>query len=610
MNARIPVKHHDILPGINPASRHDPSLAWFREARLGMFITFGLWAGVTPAENGQYGYGDRYLEYEALAKTWNPSSLDVEQWMDVAVSAGCRYVTFVAKHLDGFCLWDTATSDFKVTNTPFKRDLLREVSEAARRRGLRVCVYCIQHDWRSPYFVNLPGNYSDRYWKRHDDQPDWERHIEYVKTQITEILTQYGRIDGIWFDAHNKTEKHWRGRELYALVKSLQPHAVVNDRAGYGDYLGPECEPQWMEDYDPDEFMIELCDLTFDGWGWHKDAVSYSVPNRVDLLARCAGAGANLLINVGPDPAGRIPRQQAEVMAGIGDWMRTRGEAVYGTEACRLDGQGDAIRASRLGNQVHVFLRQYPAMSRIEVPGIRSLPKRARLLGGPELSCEMVNGTLRVSGLPIRPTDELTQVISLSFAGEPVVVKPRRPVRREVVAPIATDQPTILPAGWANVWGRSRKGYRHAVIDLDAPDVGLDKLPAEFRSFGAEGRKIVAQWRAYQQQAGWPIECERPMKVRVRLCLRVPELMAGSTYEIHCGDAVLAGTLRGQPMPPDWKPTPPDWFRGFTYLPFAWEEAGELTLPAGRSTLVMNPTWIPYGNFFCDVLGLELTPLT
>lgn len=99
------------------------------------------------------------------------------------------------------------------------------------------------------------------------------------------------------------------------------------------------------------------------------------------------------------------------------------------------------------------------------------------------------------------------------------------------------------------------------------------------------------------------------MKALVRLCLRVPELMAASTYEIRCGDPALAGILRGQPMPPDWNPTTPDWWRGSTYLPFVWEEAGELALPTGRSTLVMNPTWIPYGNFFCDVPGLELTPL-
>jgi alpha-L-fucosidase len=607
---QIPVAHHDILPGTNPASRHDPNLAWFREARLGMFIHFGLWAGVTRTEHGQYGYGDRYLEYEALAKTWNPSALDVEQWMDVAQSAGCRYIMFVAKHLDGFCLWNTATSDFKVTHTPFKRDLLREVSEAARRRGLRICVYCIQNDWRSPYMVNLPGNYTDRYWKRHDDQPDWDRHMEYVKAQITEIFTQYGRIDGVWFDAHNKSEKHWRGRELYALIKKLQPTAVVNDRAGYGDYLGPECEPEWMEDYDPDEFNIELCDLTFDGWGWHKDAVPYSVPSRVDLLARCAGSGANLLINVGPDPSGRIPEEQADVMAGIGDWMRTRGEAVYGTESCRLDGQGDALRASRKGNDVFVFLRRYPDRSVVSIPGVKALPKTACLVGGPSLSCQMKNGVLEVGGLPVRPKDELTQVIKLSFTGEPVVVKPRRPVRREVVAPIATDQATILPAAWANLTGRSRKGYRHAVRELDPPDVGLDKLPAEFKAYGAEGRQAVTQWRAYQQQAIWHVETQGALRARVRLCVRVPELMAGSRFEIRCGTNVLQGQLPGQPMPTEWTPTPPDWFRGFHFLPFAWEDVGELDLPAGRSDIVMNPTWIPYGNIFCDVLGMEICPIS
>jgi alpha-L-fucosidase len=608
IKAAIPVLHDDILPGINPASRHDPNLAWYREARLGMFIHFGLWAGVTETEHGAYKYGDRYPEYEALARTFNPKHLDVEQWLDVAQSAGCRYIMFVAKHLDGFCLWDTDTSDFKVTNTPFKRDLLKEVAEATRRRGMRICVYCIQHDWHSPYFVNLPGNYTDRNWKRPEDQPDWERHMAYVKAQITEIFTRYGRIDGIWFDAHNKTEKHWRGRDLYALIKKLQPNAIVNDRAGYGDYLGPECEPEWMEDYDPDQFIIELCDLTFNGWGWRKDAAFYSVPNRTDLACRCAGSGANLLINVGPDPTGKVPEEQAAVMAGMGEWMKTRGEAFFGTEACRLDGQGEEYRASRRGNDVYVFLRRYPPMTRIRVPGIRSQPASARLLGGPSLSCAMRNGVLEIEGLPVRPTDELTQVLKLSFAGVPPVVKSRKPVRREVVAPVAGDQPTILPAGWADAAGRSRKGYRHVVRALDVPDRGLDALPAEFKPFGDEGRMAVSQWRAYQQTATWHVECDAAMRVRVRVCVRVPDLMAGSAYEIRCGASVLKAELRGQDMPADWKPTPPEWFRGFTYLPFAWEEAGELDLPAGRSDLVMNPTWMPYGNFFCDVLGLEVTP--
>ena len=604
MQVAIPVKYDDVMPGINPASRHDPNLEWFREARLGMFIHFGLWAGVTETEHGPYKYGDRYREYEALANKFNPGSLDVEKWVDVAASAGCRYITFVAKHLDGFCLWDTDTSDFKITNTPLKRDLLKEVAEATRKRGMRICVYCIQHDWRSRYFVNLPGNYTDRCWKRHDDQPDWERQIEYIKAQITEILTKYGRIDGFWFDAHNKSEKHWRGRELYALVKKLQPHAIVNDRAGYGDYLGPECEAHWLEDYDPDEFIIELCDLTFDGWGWHKNAAFYSVQSRVDMLARCAGSGANFLINVGPDPSGQIPKEQAAVMAGIGEWMKTRGEAVYGTESCRLDGQGDDFRASRKGNDVHVFLRRYPPMSRVKIPGVRSLPSSARLLGGPTLSCAMKDGVLEIDGLPVRPTDELTQVVKLSFAGKPAVVKPRKPIRREVVVPIAPDQATVLPAGWASVSGRSRKGYRHVVRELDAPDSGLDRLPAEFKTFGEDGRKVVAQWRAYQQKAVWHIECDKAMDVRVRVCLRVPELMAGSTYEIRCCDNLLKCETRGQAMAADWQPTPPDWFRGFHYMPFAWEDAGSLKLPAGKSEIVMNPTWIPYGNFFCDVLGL------
>jgi hypothetical protein len=220
----------------------------------------------------------------------------------------------------------------------------------------------------------------------------------------------------------------------------------------------------------------------------------------------------------------------------------------------------------------------------------------------------MNGGVLEIDGLPVRPTDELTQVVKLSFAGNPAVVKPRKPVRREVVIPVAADQATVLPAGWANVFGRSRKGYRHVVRELDAPDRGLDRLPAEFRPFGEDGRKVVAQWRAYQQKAVWQVECDRAMKVGVRVCLRVPQQMAGSTYEVRCGAGTLKSEIRGQAMPADWTPAPPDWFRGFHYMPFAWEDAGELDLPAGRSEIAMNPTWMPYGNFFCDVLGMELMP--
>jgi alpha-L-fucosidase len=601
---------------IRPGAKDDPASRWFAEARFGMFIHFSLASMFGEDLGHQYQRRVPYRQYEANVERFNPSAFDAAQWVDVAASAGCRYITLTAKHVEGFCLWDTATTDFKITRTPFGRDIVAELSAHCHRRSMPLCLYINPDDWHARFKPNLAGNWGDRNWARHDDEPDWEKHRVYIERQLTEVLTSYGPIAGIWFDCTHLPERHIQGRRIYEHIKKLQPACLVNDRAKWGDFLTPEW--QIAEHLDADGYLIEQCtSVAEDGWGWRSDFRYRSVPALVDLLVRTAGCGSNLLLNVAPDPTGVIPPPQASRMASVGRWLKRNGEAIYGTRGVKLAGRGDGVRVTRRGRDVYVLMRQWPGGESVTVCGIASLPASARLLGGGALECKLTGAGLAIDRLPAEPPDATAQVVHLRYEAEPVLVAPAAPVEVVHRIAVALRGATLLPVGLARLDGLTVKGWRHSVKRLSGGDAAYrqkpDSLPSCSDQPMNEGPRVVTgldaiiDWRHEEESTHWALSVPAALRAKVRVCLRCPKIVAGSAYEIRCGHGVLAAKVQGNgPMEDSVRM---DWWNGYAYLPFVWEDAGEIDLPAGAQELAMQPTGNAWGGNFADVMAVELEAL-
>jgi alpha-L-fucosidase len=615
---------------INPASRHDPNLQWFRDARLGLFIHYSVVAsrhGVTEHMQAQKRISDE--DYRREARTCALERFSAAHWVDQAEAMGARYVTLVCKHHDGFCFWDTKTTDFNIMNTAFGRDLVREVSDECRRRGIRFCVYCSQPDWHARTYAWKPGAWGDRQWSVSGEQPDHEKYLAYLRRQLTELLTNYGEVSGVWFDASDWTEARWRGRELYALIKKLQAQAAVNERAGYGDYLSAEV--QLDETIDGRLYMQEQClSVARHGWAYHADSDWRSARELVDIVVRMIGCGSNLLLNIGPTGDGTVPEPATSRLRELGQWMKTHAEAVYGTEAVRPAGLPDTVRAARRGDDIFLFLREWPFSDRLEVPGLPGRPARAELMGSGPLPLDLSGkaGTWRIEGLPAsRPTD-LPAVLKLSFDRSPIVIRPQPAPVAEHVVTVASDMPNILPVTLAACRGFRCKNFRHHVAALVPPDAAFSQEVPELgwldatrrgrRNAGqtdqarmwaeedGDKRFAICDWRGVDQTIVNHLWAEGAFTARLRLLLRVPEGFGGSLLAVRCGDCRIEPRIRGNPGVEARRENGPDWWQGWRNLPFVWEDMGEIAIPAGRSTLELQPAEIPYGCFVADVAGVWL----
>ena len=607
---------YELEAPVHPDARRNPAYQWYRDAKFGLFVHFGYGSlfGTDMYSSPNF---ENYREHEAGIDRFDPQHLDVERWVIAAKEAGCRFIVPTAKHHEGFCLWDTRTTAFNVMNTPCGRDIVSELREACDTHGVKLCLYLTQRDWHSRHLPAREGVSGDRLWKRDDDEADLEKHCDYICAQLTELLTGYGPIGMIWLDGIEKPESAWRGRRMYETIKALQPDCLVNERAGFGDYLSPEWHLR--EDIDPERYIIESSlSIALNGWGWVPGIGAHSSAWCVDTLVTKAACGSTLLLNVAPDKDGVIPEDQHERLRDLGRWLAVNGDAVYGTEPVPLAGLDEDWRVTRKGDDHYLILRTQPTYDRIRVPGMQTPPAAARVLGGSELTVSQEDdGMLVLAGLPAR-TDGLAQVVHLAYDASPAVRLRPKPPRVEQVVTLADDTAVELPARLANIEGLGSKGDLLRVERLQAPDAAL-ALPERFEAFthhdihelnrwATREREAWAtvNWRSVHTKLVWHLESDRERRYRVDLTLRCPAPYAGSPYHLRCGDAELVAAIGGNPETPC---IAPDWWKGWYTLPFVTETAGALTIPAGRHRLVMQPRDLALGIGFADVAGLRLEPL-
>lgn len=333
---------------------YEKRMQWFVQARFGMFIHWGLYA--VPARGEWVRSNERMPEekYMPFFREFDPSAADPKAWVQAAKEAGMGYVILTAKHHDGFCLFDSELTDFKSTNTPMGRDIVREFLEAGREAGLKVGLYYSLIDWHHPDFPH----HGDRYHPMRSDpaasneERDFERYLAYMHEQVKELCTRYGRLDVLWFDfSYNQLRgEAWRANELADMVRTLQPGILLNNRLEvsgegfgslaqgepapcHGDFVSPErmVPPEGLFDPQGRPLYWETCTTMNHSWGycagdpWYKPA-----PLLLKKLVECVSKGGNFLLNVGPDGNGRIPRQAMNTLKYLGQWMQINGESIRG----------------------------------------------------------------------------------------------------------------------------------------------------------------------------------------------------------------------------------------------------------------------------------------
>lgn len=419
-------------------------LDWWREARFGLFLHWGLYAVPAGEWGGNTNYGEWILTsaqipvatYEGFVPQFNPVDFDADAWVLAAKSAGMKYIVITTKHHDGFALFDSALSDYDIMATPFQRDIMKELAEACVRHGLKICWYHSIMDWHHPDYLPRRG------WEdRSAEGADYDRYVKYLFAQVTELLTNYGPIGVMWFDGEwEGTWNHAYGQALYDLCRELQPDVIVNNRVdkGRGGMAGMNTGPGFAGDFGTPEQEIpatgmagvdwESCMTMNNHWGYNKnnDAGYKSSSELIRKLVETSSKGGNFLLNVGPTAAGTFPQLSLERLQSIGAWMDINGEAIHGTSAspfaflpwgrCTMKREGDLTQL-----YLHVF--EWPQDGRLVVPGIGNRVTHAQLLADPtrKIAPLPVHGDLVLRLLPTEAPDESVSVIKLTLQGAPVI---------------------------------------------------------------------------------------------------------------------------------------------------------------------------------------------
>ncbi|MDX2023886.1 MAG: alpha-L-fucosidase [Deltaproteobacteria bacterium] len=382
-------------PAVKTApSRPANNLAWWQDARFGMFIHFGVYSTLGRGEWVRSVEKISVEAYEPFAQSFNPVDFDARALAKLAKAAGMKYAVMTAKHHDGFCLFDSKLTTYKSTATASKRDLVREFVDAFRAEGLKVGLYYSLLDWHHEDYPHFGDHHhperDNMAWK--DKRHDFDRYLKYMHGQISEIVHNYGKLDVLWFDfSYDKlTGEAWRAKELLKVVRQAQPTAILNNRLGgdgvshgmsTGDFVTPEQGIPEVAPTDAEGRLLpwETCLTLNNSWGFNRNDKQWKTSKQiVGALVNAVSKGGNLLLNVGPDGRGRIPEDSVRVLNEVGRWLQVNGESVYGAGAAALP-KPEYGRFTQKGKSLYVHVTD-PPISYILLPGVRNRIVNARLV--------------------------------------------------------------------------------------------------------------------------------------------------------------------------------------------------------------------------------------
>jgi alpha-L-fucosidase len=547
-------------------------MAWWKEARFGMFVHWGLYSSaegewgektfIRGAEWIQKRAGIPADEYrEIMLPRFKPAPDFASEWARLAKQAGAKYVVFTGKHHEGFSMHDSALTDYDAKSA-VGRDLHREIVNAIRREGLRVGVYHSLWDWHHPDApagegaVNVKGlTMEDR---------DLARYRDYLYGQVNEITDgRYGAVDILWMDySRNQYQgEAWGAKELVGLVRENQPGILINNRLWVNENKGSDLyEKYWFGDFTTPEQHIpatgiegidwETCDTLNVTWGWSKHATTYKTSEQlIHRLVDAVSKGGNYLLNVGPLPDGSIDPEAEKRFAAIGEWMRINNEAVYGSKASpftRLPWGRATRKVLADGSiRIHLFVFDWPENGELFVPGLETMPVRTVLIGGkvnPKSAARNENGKIIIAGLPKEPVHEAATVIALDFEREPEV----SPYRVHA----SNDGSLVLEPADATV----------------APG-------AKFRDHGMFSRSCLEAWKK-SGKASYPLQIDAAGRYSVEIVMAGKKPLDGVGFELCIGGRQWPVKLKDTGGLKEWETVSMD----------------AIDLPAGEVTLELRCT--------------------
>ena len=379
----------------------DRRMAWWREARFGMFIHWGLYSQLGRHEWAMNRERIPVAEYEKLAESWQVKEWPADEWARLAKESGMKYMVMTTKHHEGFCLWNTQQTPYNAFQLGPKRDLVSEYVEACRKHGLKIGFYYSLMDWHHPDGARCA-----------QDEEARRRFLDFTQGCVRELLTQYGKIDILWYDVSwpLRSPEAWESAKMNAMARELQPDILINNRSQLPEDFGTPEEHVTAENEGRD---WEAC-MTFNGsWGYmpYAPAEDWRRTREVLDMVRTAAAGqGNLLLNIGPKPDGSVPEEAYERLSPVGKWLAANGEAVYGAvDRARMEWMPTGGWTVK-GSSAYYWCSRWPG-SELAIGGLRCKVQRASLLAtGQQVAFEQTDDRLVLRGLPEQNPDPFAGV--------------------------------------------------------------------------------------------------------------------------------------------------------------------------------------------------------
>lgn len=406
----------------------------FQENRFGMFIH---WGASSVLGDGEWVMNNRNIhvqDYKHLMDFFNPQKFDAQKWVSTAKGAGMKYITFITRHHDSFSNWDTKQSDWKITNTPYGKDVLKQLADECHKQGIKLVLYYSTLDWYRTdyqYSTGRTGQGTGR-----TEKGDWNNYIQFMKNQLTELLTNYGEISGIWFDGHwdqtapegeadRSSRVNWHYDEIYSLIHKLQPQCMIGNNHHLSPLPGEDF--QMFERDLPgenksglsfqeasDKLPLETCETLNGSWGYNITDTKYkSAHQLVRLLVNAASLNANLLLNIGPMPNGDIQPEFISRLDSVGKWMKQYGNSVYGTKGSIIKAQSwGAVTEKEKEIYLHVF---ETTTKEVIIDKFPYKPGKLTLLNGSDaIKYSYKNGQLKIDLSKVK-RDDFDTVLKLEI---------------------------------------------------------------------------------------------------------------------------------------------------------------------------------------------------
>lgn len=326
-----------------PTEENLKNREWFQDAKFGLFVHWGVYSVLGDGEWVMNQQKIPANQYEKLPTFFNPTQFDPAEWVSMVKKAGMKYITITSKHHDGFAMFDSKISDYDIVDrTPYKKDVLKMLKEECDKQGIKLFFYHSQLDWHSPDY--FPRGGTGQGYTGRPENGDWNKYIDYMNTQLSELLTNYGEIGGIWFDGMwDKKDANWRLDETYSLIHKLQPGALIGSNHHITPIPGEDFQ-MFERDLPGENTMgfnqtgtiselpLEMCETLNGSWGFNLQDKNYkSSKQLIQTMVKAAGYGANFLLNTGPMPNGKIQPENIDTLAVMGKWLDKYGETIYGT---------------------------------------------------------------------------------------------------------------------------------------------------------------------------------------------------------------------------------------------------------------------------------------